>query len=245
MTGCAWHTPSSVTSAIVPHALVRPPGPLLADGLVTHIDRTPIDLRLAVAQWQAYVDALHDHGWTTSAVEPADDCADAVFVEDAMVVFDRLCVITRPGAVSRQPEVRGAEAAAVAAGLEIHRIVEPGTLDGGDVLKVDRVVYVGVGGRTNPPAVAQLAQILAPRGWEVRPVPVASRAAPQVGRDRIARWHGGRVRRPRRRPVGVRAIPRRPRAGRRPRRAARRRPAVDVRRRTRRRRPCTGRWVTT
>lgn len=162
----------ALSSTIVPHALVRPPGPLLADGLVTHIDRSPIDSELASAQWQAYVQALHDNGWTTTIVEPADECADAVFVEDALVVFDRLCVITRPGAVSRRPEVQGAEAAAVGAGLEIAHIVEPGTLDGGDVLKVERTVYVGVGGRTNAPAVAQLAQVLAPRGWDVRPVPV-------------------------------------------------------------------------
>ena len=159
-------------SSVVPHALVRPPGPLLADGLVTHIDRTPIDTELAADQWRGYVDALQHHGWTTAVVEPADECADAVFVEDAMVVFDRLCVITRPGAASRRAEVIGAEAAALAAGLEVVHIVEPGTLDGGDVLKVDRTVYVGVGGRTNAPAVAQLAQILAPSGWHVRPVPV-------------------------------------------------------------------------
>ena len=156
----------------VSHALVRPPGPLLADGLVTHIDRAPIDLQLANDQWNAYVAALEQAGWSITEVEPADQCPDAVFIEDAMVVFDDLCVITRPGAVSRQAEVVGAEAAALSAGLEIHRIAEPGTLDGGDVLKVDRTVYVGVGGRTNAPEVAQLTHVLARRGWVVRPVPV-------------------------------------------------------------------------
>lgn len=161
-----------VASTDVSHALVRRPGPLLADGLVTHIDRSSIDVELARQQWSGYVAALQMSGWTVSEVAPADDCPDAVFIEDAMVVFDDLCVITRPGAASRQPEVAGAEAAAVAAGLEIDRIVEHGTLDGGDVLKVGRTVYVGVGGRTNAPAVAQLAFVLAPRGWEVRPVPV-------------------------------------------------------------------------
>jgi dimethylargininase len=68
--------------------------------------------------------------------------------------------------------VNGAEVAAVEAGLELHHIVDPGTLDGGDVLKVGRTVFVGVGGRTNAPAVAQLAVLLAPRDWDVRPVPV-------------------------------------------------------------------------
>ena len=164
----------------MPRALVRRPGPHLAEGLVTHIERSPIDVAMAVDQWQRYVDALAAHGWTTSDVQPADDCPDAVFVEDALVVFDELAVVTRPGAASRLPETAGAEAAARAAGLEIHRIEEPGTLDGGDVLKVvtdgdggvQKTAYVGIGGRTNPQAVAQLALLLSPRDWIVRPVPV-------------------------------------------------------------------------
>jgi dimethylargininase len=164
----------------MPRALVRRPGPKLADGLVTHIDPSPIDVEIALDQWQRYVAVLAEHGWETTEVEPADDCPDAVFVEDAVVVFDDLAVVTRPGADSRRPETAGAERAARAAGLEIHRITEPGLIDGGDVLKVvtrgeggvRKTAYVGIGGRTNPEAVAQLALLLAPRGWFVRPVPV-------------------------------------------------------------------------
>ena len=160
----------------MPRALVRRPGPKLADGIVTHIERSLIDVDLAVDQWERYVALLGEHGWDITEVEPADDCPDAVFVEDAVVVFDDVAVVTRPGAESRRPETAGAEAAATAAGLEIHRITEPGLLDGGDVLKVvtddAKIVYVGIGGRTNPQAVAQLALLLSPRGWFVRPVPV-------------------------------------------------------------------------
>ena len=39
-------------------ALVRRPSPTLADGLLTHIDRVPVDLDLANRQWEAYVAAL-------------------------------------------------------------------------------------------------------------------------------------------------------------------------------------------
>lgn len=160
----------------MPVALVRRPGPELADGIVTHIERSPVDVELARDQWERYVAALAEHGWATTEVEPVDHCPDAVFVEDAVVVFDDLAVVTRPGAASRLPETDGAEAAARALGLEVHRIVEPGTLDGGDVLKVvtdgGKTAYVGVGGRTNPQAVAQLALLVSPRDWLVRPVPV-------------------------------------------------------------------------
>ncbi len=156
----------------MPLALVRRPGPKLADGIVTHRQRLDIDIERALRQWETYVDALRSHGWTIREVDPADDHPDAVFVEDTLVVFDDLAVVTRPGADSRRGETVGAEAAAAAAGLEIHRIEAPATLDGGDVLKVDRTVFVGVGGRTDAPAVAQLALLLSPRGWFVRPVPV-------------------------------------------------------------------------
>ena len=156
----------------MPLALVRRPGPKLADGLVTHKSRVPVDVGLARQQWERYVDVLRRHGWTIDEVAPADDHPDAVFIEDAVVVFDDIAVVTRPGAEQRVGEIAGAEAAARRAGLEIHRIEAPATLDGGDVLKVDRSVYVGVGGRTDSAAVDQLTALLAPRGWIVRPVPI-------------------------------------------------------------------------
>ena len=156
----------------MPRALVRRPGPRLTEGLVTHVDRVPVDLDLALIQWADYVDTLGQHGWETIEVDPADDCPDAVFIEDAVVVFDDLAVVTWPGAESRQPEVTAAESAASSTGLAIAHIDPTGTLDGGDVLKIGRDVFVGVGGRTTPAAIAQLAVILSPRGWFVRPVPV-------------------------------------------------------------------------
>lgn len=154
-------------------ALVRRPGPRLADGLVTHVERQPIDLPLALRQWDAYVQALEDNGWTTLEVPPADDCPDAVFVEDTMVVFRNVAVIARPGADQRKPETIDAEKTIEALGYSINRIVAPGTLDGGDVLKVGDTVYVGRGGRTNGDGIAQLRAVLAPLGARVVAVPLS------------------------------------------------------------------------
>ena len=152
--------------------LVRMPSPRLADGEITHIDRTPIDLDLAEDQWDAYVAALTANGWTPIEVEPALDHPDSVFVEDAIVVFGDLAVITSPGAESREGEIAGVETAARGLGLRIARIERPGTLDGGDVLKVGTTVYVGRGGRTNGEGIRQLRAILAPLGYTVVAVPV-------------------------------------------------------------------------
>ncbi|EPX64787.1 NG,NG-dimethylarginine dimethylaminohydrolase 1 [Cystobacter fuscus DSM 2262] len=153
-------------------ALVRRPSPRLADGITTHIERTPVDLALARRQWEAYVAALHAEGWETIEVAPADDCPDSVFVEDTVVVYGDLAVISRPGADERKPETAGTEAALRGLGYRIARIEAPGTLDGGDVLKHDGAVWVGLGGRTNPPGVEQLRAHLAPLGAEVVGVPL-------------------------------------------------------------------------
>jgi len=154
------------------HALVRRPGPQLDHGLLTHQDRVPVDVELAVRQWEGYVGALRDAGWDTTEVDPADDCPDAVFIEDAVVLFGDVAVVTRPGAESRRPETDAAEQAARTLGVEIARITEPATLDGGDVLKIDRTAYVGVGGRTNDAAIDQLADLLERRVWRVVAVPI-------------------------------------------------------------------------
>lgn len=153
-------------------ALVRRPSPRLAEGIVTHLERTAVDVDLAGEQWERYVAAMNGHGWETIEVEQAKDCPDSVFVEDTMVVYDRTAVIARPGADSRKPETPDAEVAVRALGYDVVRIEAPGTLDGGDVLKVAGTVYVGRGGRTNGEGIRQLRAALTPLGATVVGVPL-------------------------------------------------------------------------
>jgi dimethylargininase len=154
-------------------ALVRAPGPRLAEGIVTHVDRRPVDVALAMRQHEAYVAALRAAGWRVRAVAPADDQPDAVFVEDTVVVCDGLAVLARSGALGRRPEVTGTEKAVRSLGLEVVQIEEPGTLDGGDVLQVGDTVYVGLSGRTNEEAICRLSPLLCARGRRVVPVRVS------------------------------------------------------------------------
>ncbi|MEU8953037.1 dimethylargininase [Streptomyces sp. NPDC048518] len=155
-------------------ALIRRPSPRLAEGLVTHLARSPVDVRLAMGQWEAYVAALNRHGWETFEVEPADDCPDGVFVEDAVVVFRNVALIARSGAAARRGESPGVEEAVARLGCSVNWVWEPGTLDGGDVLKVGDTLYVGRGGRTNAEGVRQLRAVFEPLGARVVAVPVAS-----------------------------------------------------------------------
>ncbi len=152
--------------------LVRQPSSRLAEGLITHIERTPVDVDLALLQWKSYVEALRAEGWQTVDVAPADDCPDVAFVEDTVVVYRDLAVISRPGAPERRPETAGTEETLRGLGYRIERIESPGTLDGGDVLKHDNRVWVRIGGRTNREGVEQLRAHLGPLGAEVVGVPV-------------------------------------------------------------------------
>lgn len=154
-------------------ALVRRPVRRLAEGLVTHIERSPVDPDLAMKQWEGYLRAFVDAGWRVTEVEPAHDHPDSVFIEDTVVVYGDLAVIARSGAPERRPETVGTEKAVAAMGYRIAYIEEPGVLDGGDVLKHGGTVYVGQSSRTNADGIRQLTQHLEPFGATVIPVPLS------------------------------------------------------------------------
>jgi dimethylargininase len=154
------------------YVLVRRPAATLPEGIVTHIERSEVDLELAEEQWEEYVAALTGGGWDPVEVPIADELPDSVFVEDAVVMFGTLAVIGSPGADSRIAELPAVEESIRSLGIEAKRINRPGTLDGGDVLKVGTTVFVGRGGRTNSDGIRQLRKILAPRGYSVVAVPV-------------------------------------------------------------------------
>lgn len=152
--------------------LVRRPGPRLHEGIVDHIERVPVDYELAVQQWQQYVALLRRYEWEPIEVAKADDCPDSVFVEDTMVVYRNVAMICRPGALSRRPEVADAQRTIERLGYSIRRIEEPGTVEGGDVLKVGDLMYVGRSARTNAEGIAQMRRIFEPLGVTIVEVPV-------------------------------------------------------------------------
>ena len=153
-------------------ALVRPPCARLAEGIVTHIDRQPVDLPKAIEQWSEYVGALERHGWEVRRVPTLESAPDCVFIEDAVVMYRDVAVITNPGSDARKPETAAVEETVRAMGCRTERITAPGTLDGGDVLKVGDTIYVGRGGRTNQAGIDQFAAIVGPLGATVVAVDV-------------------------------------------------------------------------
>jgi dimethylargininase len=153
----------------MPTAITRDVSASLADCQLSFVPRTGIDLALARAQHQAYCDALAALGCQVQRLPALDALPDAVFVEDVALVLDEVAIMTRPGAPSRRAEVE--PMAAVLAGFRpLLRIEAPGTLDGGDIVRIGRDIFVGQAARSNAQGLAQLATLLAPFGYRVHGV---------------------------------------------------------------------------
>ncbi len=152
-------------------ALTRPVSDAIAQCELTHRERVPIDVAAARAQHAVYEEALRTAGCTVQRVDAAPDLPDAVFIEDAAVVFDEIAVLARPGAESRRAELPAVERA-LAPHRRLARIEAPGTLDGGDVLVVGRRVFVGSSSRTNDSGAEQLHSAIRPLGYTVARAPV-------------------------------------------------------------------------
>src|SRR5262245_302451 len=157
---------------MIRRAITRGVSAAFANCELTHLDRVPIDLKRAVEQHAEYERALERLGCVIDRIPGAPDLPDSMFVEDAAVVLDEVAILMRPGAESRRGEVRG-----VAKALLPHRPIlslePPATMDGGDVMVVDRAIFVGASSRTNLPGIEQLRQMAAPLGYALHPVSVS------------------------------------------------------------------------
>ena len=152
-------------------ALTRPVPPSIAQCELTHLQREPIDFANASRQHDEYENVLRSLGCKVTRLAGLPDHPDSVFIEDTALVLDECAIITRPGAESRRGEVAGI-AEALGPLRRLYHIEAPGTLDGGDVLRVGRRLYVGMSTRSSADGVRQLADAVARHGYTVSRVPM-------------------------------------------------------------------------
>jgi len=152
-------------------ALTRGVSPALAACELTWIPRQEIDIALAVEQHHAYERTLSELGLHVISLPAEPDMPDAMFVEDPILVLDEVAVLTRMGAESRRAEGQGL-AAAVAPFRPLRSLRESATLEGGDVMRIGRDLFVGLSSRTNEAGIAQLQAELEGFRYRVRPVEV-------------------------------------------------------------------------
>jgi dimethylargininase len=150
-------------------AITRKVGASLPDCEVTHIARKPIDVERAREQHAAYVSLLESCGLEVVVLPALDELPDSVFVEDPVHVLDEIAVALSPGAPSRRPEVEPL-IEVIGEYRPIARIELPATIDGGDILRIGRTLFVGRSTRTNDAGIHALAAIVSEHGYSVRAV---------------------------------------------------------------------------
>lgn len=170
-------------------ALTRAVSPSLDRCELSFLERQPIDVARAMAQHGAYERCLERLGARVISLAALPEFPDAVFVEDPAIVLDEVAVMARTGAESRRGETESL-AEALAAYRPLRRIVEPGTLEGGDVVRIGRELFVGRSGRSNDEGIAQLARAAAEFGYTVRAVEMRGclhlkSACTYLGRDML------------------------------------------------------------
>lgn len=152
-------------------AITRQVSRAIVDCELTHLARVPIDVERARRQHAQYEAALKALGLAVLSLPELPELADSVFVEDTALVLDECAVVTRPGAESRRPETE-----TIARVLAPHRklvhIEAPARIDGGDILRVGKKIYVGLSTRSDTNAVEQMQDYLDPYGYQLHAVPV-------------------------------------------------------------------------
>jgi dimethylargininase len=131
-----------------------------------------IDVETARHQHRGYMQRLAAGGFEVEELGTPAHLADAVFIEDPALIIEETVVLSRPGAPSRRPEVEGVGKVLEGA-FAVRSIEAPGTLDGGDVLRMGGTLFVGLSERTNEDGIRQLAALAIESGLETVPVPVA------------------------------------------------------------------------
>lgn len=154
-------------------AITRPVSRSINNCALSFHPRQPIDVAKATAQHRAYQDCLTALGVQVVTLAAESELPDAVFVEDPAVIVDEIAIISIMGAASRRPEVHSL-AVALSRYRPIKRLVEPATLEGGDVLRVGRSVFVGLSQRTNCEGYSQLRDILRAYDYQVHAVDVGN-----------------------------------------------------------------------
>jgi dimethylargininase len=153
-------------------AITRGVSPAIRECELSFIARQPIDLARAREQHHAYEKLLESQGAHVVSLPAAPDLPDSMFVEDPAIVLDELAVVLPLGTESRRREAL-ALAKALSEYRKLAHVVLPGTLEGGDVLRIERRLFVGLSQRTNAEGIRQLRNILEPLGYEIIPVPVS------------------------------------------------------------------------
>lgn len=156
------------------HVIVRRPCSAIKDGISGGDYPGIPDYELALKQHDSYIEALKQCDVDVTVLEADERYPDSCFVEDPAVVMERCAVITNPATDSRNGEKHEIIDAIKKFydDSQIFYIEAPGTMEGGDVMRVGDHFYVGLSDRTNEEGAKQFNDIVTKFGYTSSTVPV-------------------------------------------------------------------------
>lgn len=155
-------------------AIIHSVSPLIGRCELTFIEREPIDLELAIRQHHDYCAMLERHGAAVIRLTGNESYPDSCFVEDTAIVLDEIAIMCSPGVESRRGEVALIERELSKHKETVH-ISLPSTIEGGDVLKVGKTIFVGESKRTNAKGIEDLRRLTG--GFRYKVVSVETRGS--------------------------------------------------------------------
>lgn len=154
------------------NAIVRTPASSLIHGITTSAYLGKPNYELALTQHQQYIDALTQCDVEVTVLPPIEQYPDSCFVEDVAVLTQDYALFSRPGAPSRQGEVKEIEEVIFRFFKKAHKINMPGTLEGGDILQLEKHFFIGLSNRTNEEGAQQMIRSLSQQGYTASIIPL-------------------------------------------------------------------------
>ena len=161
-----------------PRALVRAIPDSYKSALANFFGSGPKDIALARIQHQHYREALESCGVSVTMLEADHSHPDCLFVEDQAVIVDGHVLLPVPGHPSRvaeQPPISDFLVSKMG-GAQICRMSGDARMDGGDILRLGDIFFVGRSTRTNDLGIEELRDLLSHLGHELRVIDIPDKA---------------------------------------------------------------------
>lgn len=166
-------------------AILREPGKSCVDAIALDPDHIKPDYKKMMAEYTKYAETLQKIDVSTTICPADEDFPDGNFVEDTYFILgDKLIIELNPGAPSRKNEYKTLKSS-LPKDMSLHVIPKEFTIDGGDILKDGKDIYIGLSKRTQQKAIAAFENIVKKHGYSVHAVPVSEALHLKSGMTRI------------------------------------------------------------
>tara|TARA_Y100001970_G_scaffold201731_1_gene245488 strand:- start:486 stop:1367 length:882 start_codon:yes stop_codon:yes gene_type:complete len=132
------------------------------------------DFEIACKEYDQFLNLIKSFGPEIHFLPTSNTSLDSIYTHDPCVISDKGVILCNMGKNARASEPKEIEKYFQLIGIPIiGKISNPGLLEGGDVVWLDKnTVAIGEGYRSNAEGIRQLKEILGNQSYEVIPVPL-------------------------------------------------------------------------